>query len=392
MKSTKFLATILIAGMLLTGCGAKNSQAVIRINDKIITQSEFDKILDKQISASPFAKMGMDLKNDKNGIMYLMTVRSAVTQLVIEELLDQEVKARGITVSNKEIDEATKYIIDKLGGKSNLSNLLKSNNISVKQFRSDLKKQIMMKKLATTTQNVDVSEKEAKEFYNKNLSKFRHNEQVRAYHILLSTDPMLIGQGIRKNSKKELPNDEVAAKIEKKIKENALFANKIADELKADNTKFVAYAKKYSDDMTTAKRGGDLGYFESNVMVPEFSKAAFSAKPNTVVGPVKTQYGYHIIMVVDRKAAGVEPFEKVRNNLQESLTNEKEIKALDDLVNVAKKKANIEYIDKSYDPDEITKKLTEQLGNMHEQTNKNSNTPNKGSKAPNKGSKAPVKK
>ncbi len=326
--------------------------------------------MDKQISASPFAKMGLgDIKNDKNGVLYLMTERSVVTQLVIEELLNQEAENRGIKVTNKDVDEAINKIIDKLGGKDRLSEILKQNNVSIKQLKSDIKTQVKMQKLAQATENVKVSDKEVKDFYDKNIDKFKHGEQIRAYHILLMTNPMQLGQEIASESKKELSNDELSKKIDEKVKANEELANKIAKELKADNSKFVEYAKKYSQDTTSAQKGGDLGYFEAKVMVPEFSKAAFAAKPNTVVGPVKTQFGYHVILVTDRRPAGTESFDKVKNNLKESLTNEKEIKAIDDIVNAAKKKAKIEYIDKQYDPEAITKKLTGQLEEMQKQAN-----------------------
>ena len=370
MKSTKLLATLLVAGMLFTGCGLKNSQTIIKVNDKAITQNDFDKLMDKQISASPFAKMGLgDIKNDKNGVLYLMTERSVVTQLVIEELLNQEAENRGIKVTNKDVDEAINKIIDKLGGKDKLSEILKQNNVSIKQLKSDIKTQVKMQKLAQATENVKVSDKEVKDFYDKNIDKFKHGEHIRAYHILLMTNPMQLGQEIASESKKELSNDELSKKIDEKVKANEELANKIAKELKADNSKFAQYAKKYSQDTTTAQKGGDLGYFEAKVMVPEFSKAAFAAKPNTVVGPVKTQFGYHVILVTDRRPAGTESFDKVKNNLKESLTNEKEIKAIDDIVNAAKKKAKIEYIDKQYDPEAITKKLTGQLEEMQKQAN-----------------------
>ena len=370
MKSTKLLATLLVAGMLFTGCGLKNSQAIIKVNDAVITQNDFDKLMDKQIEASPFAKMGMgDIKKDKDGVLYLMTERAVITQLVIQELLDQESKARGIKVSNKDVDKAIDKIIDKVGGKDNLANMLKQNNVSISQFKSDIKTQVKMQKLAQTAKNVKVSDKEVKDFYNKNINKFKHGEQVRAYHILLMTDPMQIAQEITNNGKKELAESEMNKKIEATVKERETLANKIANELKADTTKFSQYAKKYSHDTTSAQKGGDLGYFEAKVMVPEFSKAAFGAKPNTIVGPVKTQYGYHVILVTDRRPAGVESFDKVKNNLKESLTSEKEIKALDDIPNAAKKKANIEYVDKQYNPDEITKKLTKQLEQMQKDAN-----------------------
>ena len=371
MKSTKLVATLLVAGMLFTGCGLKNSQAIIKVNDSVITQNDFDKLLDKQISSSPFAKMGVgDIKNDKNGILYLMTERAVVTQLVIQTLLEQEVNARGIKVSNKEVNEAINKIIDKVGGKENLSAMLKQNNVSISQFKKDVKNQVKMEKLARTTKNVNISDKEVKDFYDKNIDKFKHGEQVRASHILLLTDPMQLTQEIAGDNKKELSESEMSKKIAQKVKEKEALANKIAKELKADSSKFSAYAKKYSQDTVSAERGGDLGYFDANVMVSEFSKAAFAAKPNTVIGPVKTKFGYHIIFVKDRRSAGVEAFDKVKNNLKESLRSEKEIKAIDDIMNASKKKAKIEYIDKQYDPDEITNRLTKQLNQMNIDTSK----------------------
>ena len=374
MKSTKLMATVLVAGMLFAGCGVKNSQAIIKINDTVVTQKDFDKLMEKQISNSPLAKMGMDV-NDKNNILYIMTERATIAQLIIEELLNQEADARGIKVSNKDVDEAINKIIDKLGSKESLSKLLKQNNVSIKQFKSDIKTQVKIQKLAQAVQKVEVSDKEVKDFYDKNIDKFKHDEQVRASHILLMTDPIQLGTEIKESSKQELSNEEFSKKIEEKIKENEALANKLAEELKADPTKFAAYAKKYSQDTTTAVKGGDLGYFEAQAMVPEFSKAAFGAKPNTVVGPVKTQFGYHVIFIIDRKAAGTESFDKIKNNLKESLTNEKELKIVDDLVNAAKKKAKIEYLDKDYDPEELTKKLTTQLEDM--QKNANANTSKK---------------
>ena len=181
---------------------------------------------------------------------------------------------------------------------------------------------------------------------------------------------MQLAQEIAGDNKKELSESEMSKKIEQKVKEKEALANKITKELQADSSKFSAYAKKYSQDTVSAERGGDLGYFDAKVMVSEFSKAAFAAKPNTVIGPVKTKYGYHIIFVKDRRSAGVEAFDKVKNNLKESLRSEKEIKAIDDILNASKKKAKIEYIDKQYNPDEITNKLTKQLNQMNIDTSK----------------------
>lgn len=365
MKSKKLFATLLVAGMLFTGCGLKNSQAIIKVNDSVITQKELDTLIDKQIAMSPFAKMGMgNIKQDKDGVFYLMTERATVTQMIVQTILDQEADARGIKVSRKELNETIERIIEQVGGKDKLSEILKQNGATISDFKKDVKTQIRMEKLARSAKNLKVSDKEVKDFYNKNIDKFKHGEQVRASHILLFTDPMQLGAQIVSESKKELSNEQTSKLVQAKIKENEALANKLAKELKADNSKFAAYAKKYSQDTGSAQKGGDLGFFEAKAMVPEFSKAAFAAKPNTVVGPVKTKFGYHIIFVVDRKPAGTEPYEKVKNNIRENIASEKEIKALDDIINTAKKKSKIVYLDKQYNPEEITKKLTAKLQGM----------------------------
>ncbi len=371
MKAAKLVATLLVAGMLFTGCGLKNSQAIIKINDATITQAEFDKLLDKQIAMSPFAKMGLgDIKEQKDGIMYLMTSRAVVTQLIISELLNQEAKARGIKVTNKDVDEAIAKIIEKLGGKDQLSAILKENKVTTAQFKKDIKTQVMLQKLARSAGNVKVSDKEVKEFYDKNIKKFTHGEQVRAKHILISANPFQLQQEIEQAAKKDMSDEEMKAAIQARMQEKKALAEKVSKELQADSSKFNAYAKKYSDDQGSAVRGGDLGFFSKEMMVPEFSKASFSAKPNTVSKPVQSQFGYHIIMVTDRRAAGVEPFEKVKTNLKESMSNEKELQAIDKITKAARKKANIEFIDKQYDPEEISNKLMEQLEKAKETSEK----------------------
>ena len=71
MKVSKLLTTIALSAVLFTGCGIKNQNAIIKINDKAITQAEYDKMMDQSIAQSPFGKMG-DLKGNKDGFLYLM--------------------------------------------------------------------------------------------------------------------------------------------------------------------------------------------------------------------------------------------------------------------------------------------------------------------------------
>jgi len=360
MNTKKLVATLALSALLFTGCGVKNQNAIIKINDKAITQAEYDKLMDQAIGQSPFGKMG-DLKGNKDGFLYLMMEQKVINQLIIQELLNQEAEARGIKITNKDVDEAMKKIIDQMGGRDRLAEVLKQNGVSAGDFKNDVKNQVKMQKLANSAGEIKITDKDCENFYNKNKAKFNNPEMVRASHILISANPYQLGEEIKSKSKKEISQKDLEAQVNKVMEEKKAEAEKIAKELQADSTKFEQYAKKYSQDPQSAKQGGDLGYFSKEQMVPEFANAAFKAKPNTVLDPVKSQFGYHIIMVQDRRAAGVTPYEKAKSNIKDYLTTEKQIKALDDLTAAAKKKAKIEFVEERYNPEVIQKKLTTQV-------------------------------
>ena len=360
MKASKFLVTLALSAVLFTGCGIKNQNAIIKINDQAITQAEYDKLMDRSIDQSPFGKMG-DLKGNKDGFLYLMMEQNVINQLIITELLEQEAKDRGIKVTGKDVDEALKKSMDQMGGKDRLIEVLKLNNISIADFKKDLKNQVKMQKLANSAGKIEVSDKECEKFYKENPDKFQNPEMVRASHILISANAWQIQQDLTLDGKRKMEAGELKAQVEAKMADKKAQAEKLAKELKADKTKFAEYAQKYSDDPGTAKQGGDLGFFPKEAMVPEFTKVAFESKPDTVSDVVKTQFGYHIIYVQDRRAAGVTPYDKAQNGIKDYLTTEKQIKALDDLTAAAKKKAKIEYMDERYNPEVIQKKLTRQV-------------------------------
>ena len=360
MKASKLLVTLALSAVLFTGCGVKSQNAIIKINDQAITQAEYDKLMDRSIGQSPFGRMG-DLKGNKDGFLYLMMEQNVVNQLIITELLEQEANDRGIKVTNKDVDEALRKSMDQMGGKDRLIEVLKANDISVKEFKNDLRNQVKMQKLANSAGNIDISDKDCEKFYKENPDKFKNPEMVRASHILVSANAYQIQQDLTLNGKREIPQEDLKAQVEAKMAQKKEQAEKLAKELKADKTKFAEYAKKYSDDPGSAKQGGDLGFFPKNAMVPEFAKVAFDSKPDTVSDVVKTQFGYHIIYVQDRRAAGVTPYEKAKSGIKDYLTTEKQIKALDDLTAAAKKKAKIEYMDERYNPDVIQKKLSKQV-------------------------------
>ena len=372
MRGKKLLTTLAVSAVLFAGCGLKSGEAIIKVNDQNITQGQFDAEFDKQAGNGIAKALGIDVKDDKNSFLYMLIKDRVVNELIVKALLNQEMQKRGIEVTNKDVDDAVKEIIDKVGSKEQLDALLKQNGISNSQFKKDLKEEVKMKKLAKELGSSNVSDAEAKKFYNDNISKFKHPDKVRASHILISVNPQEIEEVVKSDpNNKNIDETAVKAKVAAEVQAKEAKANQILAEAKKNPTQFAKLAKENSEDTATANKGGDLGFFAAKEMVPEFSKAAFSMKPNTISDkPVKTQFGYHIIMVTDRSAAGQDPFEKVKANIKAYLENQKQIELIDKLTESLKKSAKIEYVNPAYNPENIQKGVQDAVKNSGETAKK----------------------
>ena len=362
MKGKKLLITLAASAVLFAGCGLKSGETIIKGNDTNITQAQLDKMFDKQVGNSMIAQLGINVKDGKNTFLYNLIKERVVNELIVKALLDEEIAKRGITVSKDDVEDAIKEIVDKVGSKDQLNNILKKNGVSANEFKADLAEEIKMKKLAKELGNSDVTDAEAQKFYNENVAKFKYPDRVRASHILISANPAEITEIVKSDPKnKDLTEEQVNAKVTEEMNAKKAKAEKILAEAKADTTQFAKLAKENSDDTTTAVKGGDLGFFAAQEMVPEFSKAAFAMRPNSLSGVVQTQFGYHIIFVTDRMAAGQEPFEKVKNEIKGYLTNQKQLQLVDNLVESMKKNAKVEFVNKEYDPSTIRADIQKQI-------------------------------
>jgi len=156
--------------------------------------------------------------------------------------------------------------------------------------KKDILAQLAMRKVLG---EVEVSAEECKEYYEANTEKFRREETVNAKHILV--------------------------KEEEEI--NAILAL-----ITSGEKEFEAMAREHSICGSAAK-GGSLGTFGRGQMVKEFEDAAFNAEIGTVVGPVKTQFGYHIIKVEDKTEATIAGFEMVESQIKKNLMQKKQNEA-----------------------------------------------------------------
>lgn len=178
----------------------------------------------------------------------------------------------------------------------------------LKELFEEAKKRILIARLAKeeVEDKINISEKDLKGYYQEHKDNFVSPELVRASHILVKS------------------LDEAAD---------------ISDRLNA-GAPFEELARQHSLD-TTNKRGGDLGYFSAGQMVPEFEDACMRLKVGEISGPVKTEFGYHVIKMTDRREAKQLEFEEVRNKIESMLVSEKRRLFFDKLVTELKSKSDI---------------------------------------------------
>jgi peptidyl-prolyl cis-trans isomerase D len=146
-------------------------------------------------------------------------------------------------------------------------------------------------------QGLQVSEDQLKAQYQLNIQQYQVANRVHVEHILLMT----VG------NKTDAEVEEIKKKAEDVLKQAR------------SGAKFEDLAKKYSEDPGTKDKGGDLGWLVQGQTVPEFEKAAFSLQKGQISDLVRTQYGFHIIKVMDKETAHTKPFEEVKETLRAPL-------------------------------------------------------------------------
>ena len=351
----RVLLTLLASALVFSGCGLKGG-AVIKVNNKAITKGQYEEAFQNAAKNSQLAQMGIEIPNDENNLMYLMIKDRVVNELIVKELITQELDKRNIKVTKEDVDVERQKIIDRIGSKEKFNEVLKQNGVSNSQFEKDLAQEIKMRKLVDVIHPVSISDAQTKDFYNKNQSKFKYPERVRASHILISANPVEIKAKLRE--KNSTMND---YEINEKVKEEMLArykkAQDIEAQLKNNPDKFESIARDESDDTMTAKNGGDIGFFAQKDMVKPFADVAFSQKPNTISEVVQTPYGFHIIKVTDRSAAGQQPYEKVKEQIRNFMGAQEQVVALQQFLTALKSQAVIQYVDPSFDPIQIESKM-----------------------------------
>jgi foldase protein PrsA len=243
MKLLSLIGSVTVTGMLISGCASSTENVVAKVGSESIS------------------------KDDLYTMMVDQYGEAALNTLIADKIVELESDEQEIKVSDKEIEKELQKLQESYEDEEAFNQALTSSGSSLESVKDNIKSYLLTQKLLK--ERVTVSDDQIKEYFEANKESFAQQEQVEASHILVE-------------------DEETAKEVKEKLDNGADFAE---------------VAKEYSTDTSNAESGGELGFFAKGEMVAEFEEKAFSMAAEEISDPVKTEFGYHIIKVTDKKEA-----------------------------------------------------------------------------------------
>lgn len=267
-KNVKYIALlfILLLSLTLAGCSgdsAGSSEVAAKIDDVEISQNELNDVLVERYGAE------------------------TLNSLISETIIELEVEKADIEVTEEEIDEEVEKMAVQYNGMEGLQAAMEQANLSEETLRDEIKTNLSLTKLLEP--RMDITDEEIAEYYEENKDSFVQGEQVNASHILVE-------------------DEDEAKDIVKKLK---------------DGEDFAELAKEVSKDEGTKEKGGELGFFGKGEMVPEFDEKAFEMEVDELSEPIKSDFGYHIILVHEKKDEEATSLEDSKDDIKDIIVEAK---------------------------------------------------------------------
>jgi peptidyl-prolyl cis-trans isomerase SurA len=294
--------------------GAVVDKIAVVVNGEIITQGEIEKLMIPVYEQTRRMYKGKELLNR------LEEARQDIVQQLIEErLITSEAKRLNLEVDDQEVEDKINESVKRFGSRAALEGALKEQRITMKELRAKYREQIMNRRLIDQKvgAKITVSPTEIEDYYNSHPEQFIQPESVKLRNIL-----------IKPKSDADAP---------KALKQ----ANEILRRLK-EGCDFEGLARTYSEG-PGADEGGIMGYAGRGDLLPEIEKAVFSVKEGEVTDIVKTQMGYHIFKVEERRQSEPLKLSQVRRDVEEAIFREKMRQKLKGWLEGLKKNAYIAF-------------------------------------------------
>jgi len=346
--------------------GGGRSEAAVKIGNREIGEQEFIEQV-RRLQELYERQLGDNWDQFKNQVNL---GEQAVQQLVERQLMLDEAKEAGLVASEAEVRErilSMAAFTDSSGqfvGQESYKRVLRANRTSPREFEAQLHEEFLLEKLRTMMvegiwvsdtevddsirqereqasvkavqlryerylSEISVSEASAREYFDKHQEDFHRDEERVIRYLVIETNKLrhLLEvdqadlEAYYEEHKGEFREEEQvqASHVLIRLSPGASSEEAATAKFKADQVAKLAQggadfgelARVHSDDPGSKDNGGDLGWFGRGQMVKEFAEAVFGAKPGDLVGPVKSQFGYHIIKVVGYRPDRVRPLDEV---------------------------------------------------------------------------------
>ncbi len=279
-----------------TAAQAEAEKNVASVNGVAISENSLNREI--QIAYQEMMSRG---QYPDSAMIEQMSMNSLDT-LISRELLFQAAVEKGYVADEAEVEQYINDLSMNYGGLEALEAMLVQSGTDMEQLRTDTKRYYVVRDfvIAEFQAGIEIPESEKEDFYNNNPDYFIQEETFQASHILLLID-------------EDASEEEVQAVKEKitGIRERIV-----------NGEDFAEMAKEFSQGPSNV-RGGELGVFRKGDMVPPFEQAVLQLEVGELSQPVRTQFGYHIILLTDRTEETTASYEDVQESIEYYLNNEK---------------------------------------------------------------------
>ncbi len=298
-KKIILVALIIAMGIILNACAKSSTEEVAAlVNKGKIGMEEFDEEYKIQVNSIK-SQLGEDIleQESPDGVIFKEELKKeTLNRMIVEEIISQDAKKKDIEVSDDEMDKTLEEVREGMGGEEELNKYMESLGIDESYLEEYSRKIILLEKHKKNfMENLEIKDKEAKDFFEENKDEL---VVVKARHIL----------------------------VENEDKGNEILGKLI------DGESFEKLALENSKDTETAQLGGDLGYFTRGHNPKDFDQVVFALKEGETSNLFKSEIGFHIVEVEEKK----DTFKELKSDLINNLKENKYVEYLEKLQEDAK--------------------------------------------------------
>jgi peptidyl-prolyl cis-trans isomerase C len=288
-------------------------EIVATVNGQNITKQQLQDLFNAALQASGAKIESLNAQQQLGG--YTQLLQDLIMDKLVAEASSSE------KVSDADVDAELAKIKGQFPDDKAFQEQISQAGMTPEKLKENIRTGLQQSRWMKSQVNTpEVTDEKAKAFYDSNIKEFEQPETVKASHILFMVDA------------------DATPEVVKQKEDAALKAAERA----AAGEDFTKLAKELSEEPGAAESGGDLGFFPKDRMVPEFAEVAFSQKTGDISKPVKTQFGWHIIKVTEKKDAGTVPFDQVKEQVVSYLKSSSQREAVQAVLNKLKESAKVE--------------------------------------------------